>query len=34
MKRWNRAGGQVLEGLVRRRTAEALMFENLDWKQA
>jgi GH24 family phage-related lysozyme (muramidase) len=24
----------VLEGLVRRRTAEALMFENLDWKQA
>ena len=33
-KRWNRAGGQVLAGLVRRRTAEALMFENLDWKQA
>ena len=34
MKRWNRAGGQVLEGLVRRRTAESLIFENLDSKQA
>ncbi len=34
IKRWNRAGGQVLEGLVRRRSAESLMFENLDWRQA
>ena len=29
--RWNKAGGQVLEGLVRRREAEALMFAGEDW---
>lgn len=33
MNRWNRAGGEVLEGLVRRRQAESLMFKNLDWRQ-
>ena len=33
MNRWNRAGGEVLEGLVRRRQAESLMFQNLDWSQ-
>ena len=26
MKRWNKAGGEVLEGLVRRRAAEAQLF--------
>ena len=26
MKRWNKAGGEVLEGLVRRREAEAALF--------
>lgn len=31
MKRWNKAGGEVLEGLVRRREAEALLFEGKDW---
>ena len=28
IKRWNRAGGKVLKGLVRRRNAEAELFEN------
>jgi len=28
LKRWNRAGGQVSKGLVRRRDAEAGLFEN------
>ena len=31
IKRWNKAGGKVLEGLVRRRDAEALLFEGKDW---
>ena len=31
IKRWNKAGGKVLEGLIRRREAEALLFENKDW---
>ena len=31
MKRWNKAGGQVLKGLVRRRNAEALLFEGKKW---
>ena len=26
MRRWNKAGGEVLEGLVRRRDAEAELF--------
>ena len=29
--RWNRAGGEVLDGLVRRRKAEALLWEGKDW---
>jgi lysozyme len=33
IKRWNKAGGKVLEGLIRRREAEALLFEGKDWKQ-
>ena len=31
IKRWNKAGGKVLQGLVRRREAEALLFEGKDW---
>jgi GH24 family phage-related lysozyme (muramidase) len=27
MRRWNKAGGKVLVGLVKRRDAEATMFE-------
>jgi|TARA_R100001530_G_scaffold135899_1_gene114432 lysozyme len=33
MRRWNKAAGKVLHGLVRRRTAESLLFEDKDWKQ-
>ena len=33
MNRWTRAGGEILEGLVRRRQAESLMFQDLDWRQ-
>ena len=29
--RWNKAGGRVLPGLVRRREAEAEMFKENDW---
>ena len=32
IKRWNRAGGKVLDGLVRRREAEALLFEGKAWE--
>ena len=31
MKRWNKAGGKVLDGLVRRREAEALLYQGRDW---
>lgn len=31
MKRWNKAGGKVLEGLVRRREAESLLFQGKEW---
>ena len=31
IKRWNKAGGKVLEGLMRRREAEALLFEDKKW---
>ena len=33
MKRWNKAGGKVLQGLVRRREAEALLWEGKEWEQ-
>ena len=33
MNRWTRAGGEILEGLVRRRQAESSMFQDLDWRQ-
>ena len=32
IKRWNKAGGKVLEGLIRRRLAESLLFEGNDWE--
>ena len=31
IKRWNKAGGKVLEGLIRRREAEANLFEGKEW---
>ena len=34
MMRWVKAGGQVLDGLVRRRAAEAALFQNKDWREA
>ncbi len=33
IKRWNKANGEILEGLVRRRKAEALLFEGKDWSE-
>ena len=33
MKRWNKAGGKVLQGLIRRREAESLLFEGKDWSE-
>ena len=32
IKRWNKANGKVLDGLTRRRLAESLLFEGLDWE--
>jgi lysozyme len=34
MMRWVRAGGQVLDGLVKRRAAEAALFQNKNWREA
>jgi len=34
IKRWTRAGGVILPGLVKRRNAEAALFEGRDWKEA
>ena len=31
IRRWNRAGGKVLDGLVRRREAEALLWQGKEW---
>ena len=33
IQRWNKAGGKVLEGLIRRRKAEALLFVGRDWNE-
>jgi len=33
MKRWNKAGGNILTGLIRRREAEALLWEGKEWGQ-
>ena len=32
MKRWNRAGGPVLDGLIRRREAESRLFKGEAWE--
>ena len=32
MARWNRSNGEILEGLKRRRAAEGLLCQGLDWK--
>jgi len=31
IKRWNKAGGKVLDGLIKRRNSEALLFEGKEW---
>ena len=31
IKRWNKAGGEVLDGLIKRREAEAKMFAGEEW---
>ena len=31
IKRWNKVNGKINEGLIRRREAEALLFEGKDW---
>jgi len=31
IKRWNKAGGETLNGLIRRREAESLLFEKKEW---
>ena len=33
IKRWNKAGGKVLQGLIRRREAESLLFTDEDWSK-
>ena len=33
IKRWNKAGGKVLQGLIRRREAEALLYEGKEWSK-
>jgi lysozyme len=32
IRRWTKAGGKELPGLVRRREAEALLFQGEDWR--
>ena len=32
-RRWNKAGGKTLDGLIRRRQAEALLFQSKEWHQ-
>ena len=33
IQRWNKAGGKILEGLVKRRAAEAALWEGKDWRK-
>ena len=33
MRRWNKAGGKTLDGLIRRREAESLLFMNEPWHE-
>ena len=32
IKIWNKAGGKVLDGLIRRREAEALLWQGKEWE--
>ena len=33
IRRWNKAGGETLKGLIRRREAESLLFEGKEWAE-
>ena len=33
IKRWNKAGGETLTGLIRRREAESILFEGKEWSE-
>ena len=33
IKRWNKADGKILDGLIKRREAEALLFESKEWRE-
>ena len=33
MKRWNKAGGETLQGLIRRREAEGLLWKDEPWHE-
>jgi len=33
MKRWNKSNGEVLDGLIRRRESEAMLFQGQDWHE-
>ena len=33
MRRWNKSNGEVLNGLVRRREAESLLFQGKEWHE-
>lgn len=33
LQRWNKAGGKILEGLVKRRAAEAALWKGKDWRE-
>ncbi len=33
IKRWNKAGGKTLDGLIRRREAESLLFQGKEWHE-
>ena len=33
MKRWNKAAGKTLDGLIRRREAESLLFKDEPWHE-
>ena len=33
IRRWNKAGGETLQGLIRRREAESKLFKNEEWHE-
>jgi len=33
IKRWNKSNGEVLNGLIKRREAEALLFQGKEWSE-